>query len=202
MKKFFVLMNLVMLSLFSFSYADDLTDILDIISVKNNVQADFIQEKKLSQLNKPMISSGRFVYNPQKGILWEMQKPVVADIVITDKKLIQKTNRSQSEINLKNSPYASIASLTSQLMSGNKKALTDSFIVQEVTNNPNAWKIILTPKDSNLKNLFNKIQVSGQNYINRIDIEDKNQSNTLIKFSHHQSQPLTSRENELFQMAQ
>ena len=40
-----------------------------------NVQGNFVQQRQLKSLSKPMTTSGSFTLVPQKGLLWKMQKP-------------------------------------------------------------------------------------------------------------------------------
>ena len=132
-----------------------------------------------------------------------MQTPVQADLVVTPQKLVQKTQRTMSQINVQQSPYGSVATLFLQLMAGDEKALASNFNIVSATHNNQAWAVTLTPKSSLFKKLFNQVNVQGGRYVNQIVIQEKDRNITQIRFSQQTSQPqnLTAQEHALFQLA-
>jgi len=54
------------------------------------VRAKFEQQKKLVSLQKTFVSNGDVVFSKSNGVLWQLQRPVQADLVVTPKKLVQK----------------------------------------------------------------------------------------------------------------
>ncbi|CAM4356029.1 LolA family protein [Acinetobacter pragensis] len=167
------------------------------------VRAHFEQQKKLASLNKTYVSKGEVLFSKNLGVLWQIQSPVKADLVVTPRKLVQKTQRTSSQIEVDKTPYGSVATMFLQLMSGNEAALAKNFNVVSANYSPAQWNVVLTPKSSLFKKLFVRVDAQGQRYVERIAIQEKANNSTVIRFSQQSTQPqsLTAAENALFQLA-
>lgn len=201
--KFFLF---IVLSLFSiFSHADNTAVNAIFKQLSNNevVRADFEQQKKLTSLNKTFVSNGNLLFSKSNGVVWQIQRPVQADLIVTPKKLVQKTQRTYSQIQIDQSPYSSVATLFLQLMSGDEKALAKNFNVVSADYRPTGWNIALTPKSSLFKKLFVRIDAQGQQHVDKIVIQEQAQNSTTILFSKQRTQPtsLSTTEHALFQLA-
>ncbi len=167
------------------------------------VRAQFQQQKKLAALNRTFVSSGSVLFSEQQGVLWQIRQPVVADLIVTPGKLVQKTQRTYSQIEMDKSPYAAVANMFLQLMSGNQIALARNFNLVSVHYTAGQWKLSLTPKSSLFKTLFVRVEAQGGQYVDRIVITEQAGNATVIQFSQHNPQPqtLTAAEHALFQLA-
>lgn len=167
------------------------------------VRAQFEQQKKLASLNKTYVSKGTVLFSKNQGVLWQIQSPVKADLVVTPRKLVQKTQRTSSQIEVDKTPYGSVATMFLQLMSGNEAALAKNFNVVSANYSPAQWNVSLTPKSSLFKKLFVQVDAQGQRYVDRITILEQANNRTIIRFSQQTAQPqtLTAAENALFQLA-
>ena len=167
------------------------------------VRAQFEQQKKLASLNKTYVSKGTVLFSKNQGVLWQIQSPVKADLVVTPRKLVQKTQRTSSQIEVDKTPYGSVATMFLQLMSGNEAALATNFNVVSANYSPTQWNVSLTPKSSLFKKLFVQVDAQGQRYVDRITILEQANNRTIIRFSQQTAQPqtLTAAENALFQLA-
>ena len=167
------------------------------------VRAQFEQQKKLAALNKTYVSKGTVLFSKNQGVLWQIQSPVKADLVVTSRKLVQKTQRTSSQIEVDKTPYGSVATMFLQLMSGNEAALAKNFNVVSANYSPTQWNVSLKPKSSLFKKLFVQVDAQGQRYVDRITILEQANNRTIIRFSQQTAQPqtLTAAENALFQLA-
>lgn len=167
------------------------------------VRANFEQHKKLASLNKTYVSKGTILFHKNQGVLWQIQSPVKADLIVTQKKLVQKTQRTSSQIEVDKTPYGSVATMFLQLMSGNEAALAKNFTVVSARYTPAEWNVTLKPKSSLFKKLFVQVDAQGQRYVDRIVIHEQARNSTTIRFSQQTAQPqsLTAAENALFQLA-
>ncbi|MFC6051418.1 outer membrane lipoprotein carrier protein LolA [Acinetobacter portensis] len=181
----------------------ELKQIFSQLSATSVIRANFEQHKKLASLNKTYISKGTVVFTKDSGVLWQIQSPVKADLIVTPKKLVQKTQRTYSQIEVDKTPYGSIATMFLQLMSGNETALAKNFNVVSASYTPTKWNVSLTPKSGLFKKLFVKVDAQGQRYVDRIVIQEQANNSTTIRFSQQTAQPqtLTAAENALFQLA-
>ncbi|SDC49912.1 Outer membrane lipoprotein-sorting protein [Acinetobacter marinus] len=177
------------------------------LSAQKFLRANFIQSKKIPSLGKTFKSTGQVLYSQPQGVLWQIATPVKADLIMTDKTLIQKTARTQSKITLDKSPYGAVANMFLQLMSGDQKALNKNFNITsiQVGQGSNAtWKIALTPKSSTLKKLFKSVNATGTSYVQNMQIVDMSNATTTIQFTptKNNSNALSSAEHALFKLAQ
>ena len=177
------------------------------LSAQKFLRANFVQSKKIPSLGKTFKSTGQVLYFQPQGVLWQIATPVKADLIMTDKTLIQKTTRTQSKITLDKSPYGAVANMFLQLMSGDQKALNKNFNITsiQVGQGSNAtWKIALTPKSSTLKKLFKSVNATGTSYVQNMQIVDVSNATTSIQFTptKNSSNALSSAEHALFKLAQ
>lgn len=180
-----------------------LRQIFSQLSETPTVRANFEQQKKLASMNKTFVSKGTVLFSKSQGVIWKIQTPVKADLIVTPRKLVQKTQRTHSQIEIDKSPYGSVATMFLQLMSGNEAALAKNFNVVSASYSPAQWSVALTPKSSLFKKLFVRVDAQGQRYVDRIVIREKANNSTSIRFSQQITQPqtLTAEENALFQLA-
>ncbi|MGE8559595.1 MAG: LolA family protein [Acinetobacter sp.] len=173
------------------------------LSATPTVRANFDQQKKLASMNKTFVSKGTVLFSKSQGVIWKIQTPVKADLIVTPRKLVQKTQRTHSQIEIDKSPYGSVATMFLQLMSGNETALAKNFNVVSASYTPAQWNVTLTPKSSLFKKLFVRVEAQGQRYVDRIVLQEKANNSTTIRFSQQTIQPqtLTAEENALFQLA-
>lgn len=167
------------------------------------VRANFEQQKKLTSMNKTFVSKGTVLFSKSEGVIWKIQTPVKADLIVTPRKLVQKTQRTYSQIEIDKSPYGSVATMFLQLMSGNETALAKNFNIVSASYTPAQWSVTLTPKSSLFKKLFVRVDAQGQRYVDRIVLQEKGNNSSTIRFSQQTTQPqiLTAEENALFQLA-
>jgi hypothetical protein len=182
---------------------NEVSAIFQQLSAAPVVRAQFQQHKKLADLNKTFSSSGSVVFSKQQGVLWQIDKPVQASLVVTPEKLVQKTQRTFSQVDMAKSPYGSVANMFLQLMSGNEAALAKNFSVVSASYTANQWNLTLVPKSALFKKLFVQVNAQGQRYVDQIVITEKANNSTTIYFKQHSTQPstLTASENELFKLA-
>ena len=173
------------------------------LSETPTVRANFEQQKKLASMNKTFVSKGTVSFSKSQGVIWKIQNPVKADLIVTPRKLVQKTQRTYSQIEIDKSPYGSVATMFLQLMSGNEAAIAKNFNVVSASYSPAQWNVTLTPKSSLFKKLFVRVDAQGQRYVDRIVLQEKGNNSTTIRFSQQTTQPqnLTAEENALFQLA-
>lgn len=153
------------------------------LSQTSLVRAQFEQQKKLASLNKTFVSNGTVVFSKTNGVLWQLQRPVQADLIVTPKKLVQKTAKTMSQLDVSKSPYGSVATLFLQLMSGNQAVLDQHFSIAQSRITPQGWSIRLMPKSTLFKKLFVQVDIQGQQYVNQIVILEQGNNSTTDRKS-------------------
>ena len=193
---------LLSLSFPAFANTDQVSAIFQQLSKNDVVRADFEQQKKLASLNKTFVSNGTLSFAKSNGVLWQIKRPVQADLIVTQKKLVQKTQRTYSQIQIDQSPYSSVATLFLQLMSGDAKALAKNFNVVSADYRATGWKIVLTPKSNLFKKLFVRIEAQGQQYVDKIVIQEQANNSTTILFRNQTTQSKLKKDKKtIFKLA-
>lgn len=188
----------------SMAYADGFGQALQQLAAKPVVRAQFQQSKQIANTNKPLVSKGDLLFVRGQGVLWQLKQPVQADLVVSPRKMVQKTARTQSVVNLKQTPYGPAANVLLLVMSGNESALRQHFQVTQFKQTGGNWQASLLPTSGNMKALFSLIDISGGGFVNKLTLLDTQQRPTVIVFSNQATSPsqLNSSENALFKLAQ
>lgn len=184
-------------------HADNLQDILHSLSAKPMVRAGFVQDKSLPALKRPLHSEGHLVFVRSRGMLWLLDKPVNAQLVLTPGKLVQKTAHTQSSLAIGQSPYAAAAGLLLQLQNGDAGKIEQSFNVIRADKTGANWTLVLSPKDKGLQKVFAQLQASGDSYLRDLQISEPGGASTHLRFldPHSDPQNLSDDEKALFSLA-
>jgi len=179
-------------------WADTLVGIQDKAGEINSVTANFIQEKHLKILSKPLISKGTFYYQVPQSLRWEYTSPFQSILLINNAKI-------------------------KRYVKGNEGFIQDSgaelqamqVVLQEITlwlrgrfnDNPNfnavlepGPKIVLTPKEKSFAAIIQRIELMLSNQpgiIETVCIYEYDNSYTKFMFDHVRLN--TSLKDSLFQ---
>lgn len=169
-----------------------------------SLRAQFSQSKRLAAVEREYRSSGSVLFERERGILWLLDAPVAAQIVVGRKKIIQQTARTRTEIALANSPYAGVANLLLEVMAGNQQQLERHFALVAATGSADGpWQITMAPKSAVFKQMFSQLQLQGGELIEQLQMTEANGSSTQIVFSELASNsPLSEAEHALLSLAQ
>ncbi|MEQ1738728.1 MAG: outer membrane lipoprotein carrier protein LolA [Methyloglobulus sp.] len=139
-----------------------------------NTQGSFQQEKHLKFLRKPLLSTGTFTYDQNKGVIWKTISPIPSLLLINDELLLT----AQGEQAL---PPA-FGRVFKALLGGELNHLAEDFEIigkEQKT----SWQLQLTPKDELLKKAIKTILLSGDSELRLLELQEANSNLTRIKFS-------------------
>ncbi|SHL25628.1 outer membrane lipoprotein carrier protein LolA [Phytopseudomonas punonensis] len=163
------------------SYADTLT--LDALSKQLSqhpvVRGPFIQEKHLRALPQPLTSSGTFVLAADAGLLWKLEKPLKQDYRI-DANGIAKRTADGWQMQPGRDVAAQQSKLFLDVLKGNHSGLARDFDLQ-LSGDPKAWTLALTPTSLLLKQVFSRIDISGGELVERIELHETQGDRTLMR---------------------
>lgn len=161
----------------------------------------FTQEKQFSIMTRPLISQGQFVLDRQQGIWWHTETPIVNDMVLSAKGILQKNAAGQRQ-QMESSKQPALKMMTDiirQLVAGDWEQLARHFEIA-VTDSDTQWQATMTPKAGSLFSGYAKeINIKGSDFVNFISIRENSGDETRISFS--QLSPdtqLQRQENEAF----
>jgi outer membrane lipoprotein-sorting protein len=156
------------------SYADDLLVQVTMRLVKTPItQGEFHQQKHLKVLHKPLVSTGIFTYDQNKGVIWKTLTPVVSLLLVNESKLL--TGQGEQAV------PAAFGKVFKAMLGGDLAALTDGFSVAG-TDQKTSWQLELTPKDDMLKKVISTMLLSGDTELRNLEIREAGGNITSISF--------------------
>ncbi|WGE91027.1 LolA family protein [Actinobacillus genomosp. 1] len=186
MKKY-LLLFLLFFSPLSWGFSQ--TELIRQLQKPQSVQGDFIQQRFLKSLAKPIVATGKFTLVAQKGLLWQMEKPFMSQMKVTSQGISQWNGSTW----VANSSVGQVEQiqLFLGLLSGDISALSSQFDLS-LTGTASNWQLSLKPNSLLMQQIFEKITLEGGNVVSSIELKEKQGDRTVIQFSKHQlNQPLT-----------
>lgn len=140
-------------------------------------RGEFTQRRRLPELNRPLVSNGRFVHDTERGILWEVLEPAPSTLVIAPRGVYQNGQRHGA-----GNPVAALRPVFRALFSGDMRSLHDYFEVSERTTD-SGWRLELRPRDDTLASALESITLHGDEFPREVVIHDTEGGVTELRFS-------------------
>ena len=192
--------SILLAALFAFSplaHAFDLQQLSEQLARPQVIHGDFIQEKHLRALPKPLTSTGTFVLAKNHGLLWQLKTPLQQDYRINAQGIARRDGARWQML-----PGKSAGSEQNRLflavLQGDSSGLQRDFDLQ-LQGTPDHWTLTLTPRSLLLKQVFNQINIEGGELVQRIELQEAQGDSTLLKMQNSVSnQPLNEAEQHDF----
>lgn len=166
------------------------------------VRADFVQERQIQNMARPLLSSGKMLMESRQGLWWYQEKPFEMTMVMTDAQMVQITNKQAPQvITAESNPQMfQFSTLLRGLFNADREVLQQNFSIEFIDLGNEQWLLRLKPIISPLDRLFQQIELHGEQYINRIIIFDQQGDITQIDFKNEgeAQTPLTEEERAYF----
>ena len=187
----------VLMFLCSSAQAFDLQQLSTQLARPQVIHGDFIQEKHLRALPKPLISTGTFVLAKDHGLLWQLKTPLQQDYRITAQGIARR-NGSEWQMLPGKSAGAEQNRLFLAVLQGDSSGLQRDFELQ-LQGEASHWQLTLTPRSLLLKQIFTRINIDGGELVQRIELQETQGDSTLLKLQNSVSnQPLSDAEQHDF----
>ena len=187
MKKF--LTSVLLLALSPTILAFSQQDLVTLLQKPQNTQGQFTQQRFLKSLNKPIQTSGQFVLIKEQGLLWQTIKPFANQLRVKTDGISQWNGKSWVK-NDKLGQSEQIG-LFLGLLSGDTNKLAEQFNLT-LEGNAQNWQLVLVPSSFLMKQIFESIEIRGDNVVKQIELKEKQGDRTLINFTQTTiNQPLT-----------
>lgn len=145
-------------------------DFINLLPEMKTISCKFEQTKYLTNIDKPVVSSGTFKFIEKEGVFFETLHPI--------KTTVSYTNKDYKQIN------DIILAISQKKYSKLNKDFYYFF-----NKNETSWKLGLKPKpESPASNYIISISIEGKNNIEKMILQFKNGSSTTICFSEFQIQ--------------
>ncbi|MDG6896258.1 LolA family protein [Volucribacter amazonae] len=176
MKKILCLL-LCLISNYSFALTEH--ELMALLQQPKNLQGQFTQQRYLNNLSQPMTTSGEFTLVAQQGLLWQMEKPFNHLLKVTPQGIMQ-WNGQQWIANSHLAQKEQIK-LFLGLLSGDLSPLKSQFHLQ-LNGTPQQWQLELHPHSLIMQKIFQKIEISGDQYVRTIHLIEQQGDKTEISF--------------------
>ncbi|WP_313480953.1 outer membrane lipoprotein carrier protein LolA [Atlantibacter hermannii] len=166
------------------------------------VRAHFVQERQIKDMPQPLRSSGEMIIARDKGLLWQQTAPFPMTLMLNDSQMVQVINGQPPQvITAQTNPQMfQFNHLLRALFQADRKVLEQNFRLDFQDKGNNAWQLALTPITTPLDKIFATVTLTGSEYLDAIQLDDKQGDKTHITFSQHRLTPaaLTDDERQRF----
>ena len=166
------------------------------------IRAHFEQSRTIKDLPQPLKSSGEMLIARDKGLLWDQTSPFSMKLLLDDTRMVQAINGQPPQtITAENNPQMfQFNHLLRALFQADRKVLEQNFRVEFTDKGEGRWTLRLIPIVTPLDKIFATIDLAGGQYLDSIQLNDKQGDRTDIALSQHQLTPakLTDEERQRF----
>jgi len=160
--------------------AFDLRDLQQQLQATPVVRGQFVQQKFLRSLPQPLTSNGLFVLSSERGLLWELRVPLFQDLLITPEGIYRRGDGGKWQALPQQIGSGRESRLFLAVLAGDTKGLQDNFDMQ-VSGSAGAWQLVLIPKSSLLKQIFQDIRITGGKLVDRIELRETQGDRTVME---------------------
>ncbi|WP_110642406.1 outer membrane lipoprotein carrier protein LolA [Salinicola sp. CPA57] len=143
--------------------AFDLDDLQRQLAATPSVAGRFEQQRELADLDSSLTSTGTFVFERGKRVVWELKTPVQERIELTPQAITDGSGETAPP------GGEQVAQLFLQLLEGDWQALESRFTLQ-LSGDQDAWQVALTPKEAALRERIAGITLQGDRTIDHLDM--------------------------------
>ncbi len=162
------------------------------------IRAHFAQTRTIKDMPQPLRSQGEMLLARDQGLLWDQKSPFPMLMMLNDFRMVQQVNgQPQQMITAENNPQMfQFNHLLRGLFQADRKALEQNFRVDFQDKGEGRWALRLTPTTTPLDKIFSSIDLSGETYLEFIQLNDKQGDRTEIILSQHRLTPATLTDDE------
>lgn len=163
------------------AWAFSLTELEAVLQKPQAVQGQFVQQRYIRSLNKPMQTSGRFVLQQRRGLLWQVQKPIDLRLRVRQDGIAQWDNKGQRWRSSTQGNQAAQVKLFMAVLAGNTDELGKQFDLK-LSGNAQKWQLNLLPKTVLMKQIFQAIVIEGDQLVRQVELREKQGDRTVMRF--------------------
>ena len=161
----------------------------------------FTHQKHLSEIPRPLTSTGEFKFVRELGVYWHTRKPFDSVVVLTPSGILERAEGSQTlRLSADEQPAVRmIASVFLALFTLDMTTLERSFALSAVSSG-GRWTIGLTPRGGAIAQVFRQATVSGATDVEQVVLIDAHGDRTVIDLSavEYSNTPPDARTRSLF----
>ena len=171
-------------SAFLFAQASVTADSYDLSTIEVFSTANFTQQRHLNALTRPLLSSGTVTLT-ESGFVWSQHQPFET-ILSFDGVSIMETTSTGTEVVTRTVYDPVTDNLTRtlyQMLTGSWSEIRNTFAIEVEAANGSDWAYRLVPMDEEIRKFIPRISLSGNRYLDRIEVAHDQSNVTLIDLS-------------------
>lgn len=146
------------------------------------VRAEFVQEKQVAVLARPLASRGRITVSRRDGVIWQLEAPIRMSIAFGETKIVEVDAEGRRRVRGigENRAQAEVGRIFKGLLAADMASLRRYFQV-DAEGDLQSWRIRLTPRSPEVARFIKVMQLTGRGHIEGIRIEEASGDATSIR---------------------
>ena len=155
------------------------------------IRADFVQTRQIAGMAQPLTSRGELLIAQPQGLWWHQRAPFAMTLLLDDKRMVQTLNGQPPQVVTAdaNPQMFQFNHLLRALFEADERVLQENFSLDFQSKGEARWTLALTPKAPPLNKIFTRITLSGETFLEQIDLNDTQGDRTHIELSNTRTQP-------------
>lgn len=144
------------------------------------LRSDFTQTKTVAAMTRPIVTSGKFVYAREQGILWKIEQPYRVTYALSEKGVVEVGANGTATRPYQSQGLQHVGRIFRALFEADFEALGQYF-VPTVTGSPERWDLTLAPRGP-LRQVFEHVRVRGARFVEEVNFDEANGDTMTIRF--------------------
>lgn len=200
MKTLLLLISIVSLLVSSAALADEQE--IKMLLTRPFVKAEFTKIRKLKILSRPFTTSGKILFLPEKGLVWQTLKPIEDTLLIGLDGVSQIKRGNPKLVQINNPVVKSASAVFITVLSLDLDRIKSIFTIREGVASQDKKSYTLIPRDETLRKVIKHIELSGKERVEKIHIQELNGDSTTVMLENESldKSVLSSSERQLLEM--
>jgi len=153
---------------------------IKLLLAKPFVKAEFTKVRKLKILSRPFMTSGKILFQEDKGLVWQTLKPIDDTLLIGFSGVSQLKKDSSVPAKIDNPIVKSASVVFITILSLDLEKIKKIFEITKNVESKDVKRYTLIPKDATLKKVIKHIELSGKQRVETIYIEELSGDSTTV----------------------
>lgn len=176
-----------------------LVETLSAVQQHSIIRYDFEQKKNITLLKRPLISTGKVLFDESQGLYLQYSTPVWTAYLLADNNMFEKKQKASEYKRLAIPQNTGLSQILQSIITADIEALQAYFSLQ-FAQSDSTWSLILAPLKNSAVNTLDQIVIRGDEYLQSLQINELNGDTMTLMFSHNErsQQQLTPLEQRFF----
>ncbi len=151
------------------------------------IRGQFEQTRRLAGFSHPLVSRGDFVVVRGRGVMWTTREPVPSSLLVTPDKLVMRgaDGKIQQQMQADAQPaMRMVGESMIAMLRGDFRNLSSRFDITGKLVGKQGWTLTLTPTDAGMRRAFSRIELSGDQFVRDVKLEEASGDSTAVRMIH------------------